>query len=102
MKTAPYVAVIFASRRSADLDGYAEMLAQMNELVAQQPGYLGVESVVDGQRAITISYWRDEESSLNWRAVADHIAAQRIGRERWYDEYELQVATVTRVHRFER
>ena len=46
----PYYAVIFAStRRDEDGDvaddGYAATADRMVELAAQQPGYLGVESV---------------------------------------------------------
>ena len=98
----PYVAVIFTSRRSADDVGYREMAARMDELAAQQPGFLGVDSVSEGDRGITVSYWVDEEASRAWRAVAEHALAQRSGRERWYDAYALHVATVTRTHRFTR
>ena len=96
----PYVAVIFSTRRSTDLEGYEEMAAEMDELAAQQPGYLGIESVSDGARGITVSYWVDEEASLAWRSVAAHVVAQRLGRERWYEEYDLRVATVHRAAHF--
>ncbi len=92
----PYVAVIFTTRRADDLDGYEDMATHMNELAAQQPGFLGVESVSDGKRGITISYWVDEVASVAWRSVAEHVVAQRSGRNRWYDAYDLRVATVTR------
>ncbi|MFM9136306.1 MAG: antibiotic biosynthesis monooxygenase family protein [bacterium] len=98
----PYVAVIFTTRRSDDLEGYAEMAARMDELARQQPGFLGVDSVSSDDRGITVSYWVDEEASLAWRAVAEHQLAQRLGRDRWYDAYDLRVATVTRAHHFDR
>ncbi|MBM3689148.1 MAG: antibiotic biosynthesis monooxygenase [Actinobacteria bacterium] len=97
-----YIAVIFTTQRSADLDGYAEMAGRMDELARQQPGFIGVDSVSDGDRGITISYWVDEAASLAWRQVAEHLLAQRLGRERWYDSYDLRVATVTREHAFRR
>lgn len=99
---APYVAVIFSTVRSADLDGYAEMAQRMDDLARQQPGFLGVESVSSEGRGITISYWVDEAASLAWREVAEHMLAQRLGVERWYDSYDLRVATVTRGHSFRR
>ena len=97
----PYVAVIFASSRSATptdhgtLD-YDDTAAAMDALVREQPGFLGVDSVSDGQRGITVSYWRDEEASLAWRRVAEHVVAQQRGILEWYDSYDLHVATVTR------
>ena len=98
----PYVAVILTTQRSADIDGYAEMAERMDALARQQPGFLGVESVSDADRGITVSYWVDEAASLAWRAVAEHVLAQRLGREQWYDAYDLRVATVTRDHAFRR
>ncbi|MGI9196671.1 MAG: antibiotic biosynthesis monooxygenase family protein [Candidatus Nanopelagicales bacterium] len=98
----PYVAVIFTTQRSEDLDGYAEMAERMDALARQQPGFLGVESLSAEGRGITISYWVDEAASLAWRAVAEHLLAQRLGVERWYDAYDLRVATVTRDHAFRR
>jgi heme-degrading monooxygenase HmoA len=43
-----------------------------------------------------VSYWRDEQAAGAWRAVADHEAAQRLGRERWYASYRVRVARVDR------
>jgi heme-degrading monooxygenase HmoA len=91
----PYVAVIFTSLRTPGDDGYAETAAAMNELAARQPGYLGVEAAREGL-GITVSYWRDEASARAWKGVAKHVTAQRRGRDAWYRDYRVRVATVTR------
>lgn len=91
----PYVAVIFTSLRTPVDRGYAETAAAMNELAARQPGYLGLEAAREGV-GITVSYWRDEASARAWKQVAAHLAAQRRGREVWYRDYRVRVATVTR------
>ncbi|RIK81025.1 MAG: hypothetical protein DCC68_09800 [Planctomycetota bacterium] len=95
-----YYAVIFSSQRAAPGDrddGYAAMAARMLELAAEQDGFLGVESArgVDGF-GITVSYWRDEESIARWKADAEHLAAQKLGREVWYQRFNLRVAKVER------
>jgi heme-degrading monooxygenase HmoA len=60
---------------------------------------LGVESARDAAGfGITVSYWRDEDSIARWKAVAAHLAAQTLGRERWYAHYELRVAKVERAY----
>jgi heme-degrading monooxygenase HmoA len=95
----PYTAVIFTSVRSAGDDGaYATMAAAMEHLGASQPGFLGIESVRDPvtRLGITVSYWRTEADALAWRDVAEHLGAQRLGRERWYAAYRVRVATVHR------
>ena len=100
----PYVAVIFTSVQSADTEGYAETAERMEELAAQQPGYLAVESARDPASGlgITVSYWRSEADAVAWKGIVEHAEAQRAGRDRWYDSYTVHVATVTRTYGFER
>ncbi len=91
----PYVAVIFTSVRSDDDRGYAGMSARMEALAAEQPGYLGIETA-SAEIGITVSYWRDEAAARAWKQVAAHLVAQERGREVWYADYRVRVATVTR------
>jgi heme-degrading monooxygenase HmoA len=96
----PYYAVIFTSVRSgADPDDYARTADLLEELALGQPGFLGIESVRDASGlGITVSYWASEEAILAWKRVADHRAAQRLGRARWYRDYTLRVARVERAY----
>ncbi|MEQ8439655.1 MAG: DUF952 domain-containing protein [Ilumatobacter fluminis] len=100
----PYTAVIFTNRRTDhDETGYTAMADEMERLAGEQPGYLGIESVraTDGA-GITVSYWVDHESAAAWKLEAEHLAAQRLGRERWYDAYRVRIATVEREYAFVR
>ena len=90
----PYVAVIFTTEQSDDLDGYEAMSARMLELARSQPGFLGVESVREGGSGITVSYWRDREAVRAWGEHPEHREAQRLGRERWYRSWRLRVVEV--------
>lgn len=95
----PYVAVIFSSQRTEGDQGYGRMAERMVELAAQQPGFLGVESARDAEGfGITVSYWKDEASVAAWKAVTEHRAAQRLGRDTWYQGFRLRVAKVERVN----
>ncbi|HAN72588.1 MAG TPA: antibiotic biosynthesis monooxygenase [Actinobacteria bacterium] len=97
------IAVIFSSTRTPEDDaGYAAMAERMDDLARAQDGFVAVESVRDPatRRGITVSYWRDEASARAWRQVAEHLQAQTQGRERWYSEYSVTVAEVSRTHRF--
>ncbi|ABC82886.1 antibiotic biosynthesis monooxygenase family protein, partial [Anaeromyxobacter dehalogenans] len=73
----------------------------MEALARVQPGFLGVESArgADGL-GITVAYWRDEDAIRRWRELADHRAAQRAGRERWYRAYRVRVCRVEREYAF--
>ena len=97
--TPPYYTVVFTSVRTEIDEGYAEMAAAVDELAAKQPGYLGVESARE-EVGITVSYWRDLESVAAWKQAANHIAAQRLGRERWYAMYRVRIALVEREYGF--
>lgn len=92
------IAVIFVSQRTeADADGYGAAAEAMVELASQQPGFLGVDSVRDGNGlGITVSYWSNDDAAIAWRNNPDHAAIREAGRERWYRYYDLHVAAVTR------
>ncbi len=94
----PYTVVIFSSVRTEGGDeAYAAMAARMEELAAEQPGYLGIESArgTDGF-GITVSYWRTADDARAWKRVAEHKEAQRRGRDEWYATWTVRVATVER------
>lgn len=98
----PYVAVVFTSTRTPGDHGYAAMSAAMRRLAGEQPGFLGIESARgDDGLGITVSYWSDGEAALGWKHVAAHLVAQRRGREVWYSDYRVRVATVERDYSLE-
>ena len=97
----PYYAVIFTSLRTPGDNGYGVMVGRMLKMAAEQPGYLGVESARENL-GITVSYWRSLEDIANWKRVADHLEAQRQGREKWYATYKTRIAKVERDYGFER
>ncbi|MDZ4686334.1 MAG: antibiotic biosynthesis monooxygenase [Planctomycetaceae bacterium] len=100
----PYYAVIFTSvRRPGDDAAYAATATRMAELAMSQRGYLGIESVrdADGQ-GITVSYWTDLEAVEAWKRHAEHLIAQRHGREVWYSRFRLRIGRVESDRSFQR
>lgn len=92
------IAVIFVAQRTGDDDdAYNAAAAQMDALAAMQPGYIGIDSVrgSDGL-GITVSYWHDDDAAKAWRDDPHHRAIRDAGRDRWYSQYSLHVAEVTR------
>lgn len=96
----PYYAVIFSSQRTADDEpGYAATAQCMDELVRQQPGYLGHESTRDASGfGITVAYFDSEQSIAAWRDNVEHAAARREGHRLWYEHLELRIAKVERAY----
>ena len=97
----PYYAVVFTSVLGSDTDGYPEAAERMFELVKTVPGYLGAEHARD-RAGITVAYFRDEPAIAEWRDHPEHVATRAIGRERWYDAFELRIAKVERAYGFRR
>ncbi|MCC5827297.1 antibiotic biosynthesis monooxygenase [Alkalimonas sp.] len=91
----PYYAVIFTSLRTEGDHGYADMADRMVQLASEQPGFIGIESARE-EVGITVSYWRDLESIKQWKANAEHLVAQKLGREQWYSSFKTRIAKVER------
>ncbi len=100
----PYYSVVFTSRRNdGDQASYEATANRMLELAAEQDGYLGVESVRDASGVgITVSYWRDLDAIRCWHDVAEHRAAQELGRSHWYDCFAVRIGRVEREYEFRR
>lgn len=97
----PYYAVIFTSVRTDVEQGYEEMANLMVDMAKQQEGFLGVESARN-EIGITVSYWKDLESIKNWKSNLDHLQAQRMGKQKWYESYKVRIALVEREYDFEK
>jgi heme-degrading monooxygenase HmoA len=95
----PYYAVIFSSLRSNGDNGYSRMAERMVELASRQPGFLGAESArnLDGF-GITVSYWATTEAITAWKHNMEHLEAQDLGKQLWYEHFELRVAKVDRAY----
>ena len=97
----PYYAVIFTSLRTEGEHGYGAMAQRMVDLAAQQPGFLGVESVRTEGLGITVSYWESLEAIKGWRDNAEHRVAQEKGRSQWYQQFRLRICKVERDYGFD-
>ena len=75
------------------------MADRMLELAKTMPGYLGVESVRDGDGVgITVSYWKTAEDIRNWKRNAEHLRAQEGGKSTWYAQFAVRIAKVERTY----
>lgn len=94
-----YYAVIFTSKRTPVDEGYNAMATRMVELAKQQPGFIGIESARD-EIGITVSYWKSVEAIQAWKNNAEHLVAQQLGKEKWYEWFTTRIAKVDREYHF--
>ena len=79
----------------SDENMYQLMADRMVTLAQVQPGFLGVESVRgDDGIGVTVSYWRDRKAIRAWRLDAEHLVTQQMGRQEFYEWYQIRVAEV--------
>ena len=95
-----YYSVIFSSTKSDTLEGYAEMDELTMKLAQEQPGFLGYESVANGNQSIFISYWQSMEAINHWRQNSTHLMA-KAKANKWYKRYLSQICKVEHSHLFE-
>ncbi|MEU0934425.1 MULTISPECIES: antibiotic biosynthesis monooxygenase [unclassified Embleya] len=94
------ILVVFRSRFSAQVDEeYGTTEDHLAKKVREMAGedLLHIKNYVadDGER-VALVWWRNPETLEKWREDPEHLDAQRLGREKWYDFYELSVAEVLR------
>jgi heme-degrading monooxygenase HmoA len=97
----PYYAVIFTSVRTDVNEGYEDMAKLMVKLAGQHEGFLGVETARN-ETGITVSYWKDLDSIKTWKHQTDHLLAQQLGRQKWYEGYKTRISLVEKDYGFER
>ena len=99
------IVILFGTklRDDADLEDYEETGRHMDEFVRRMPGFISVKQFVaeDGD-AVTIARFESEEALDAWRTHPGHLAAQKKGREKFYDSYWVQVCKTLRDYQFSR
>jgi heme-degrading monooxygenase HmoA len=97
------IITVFRSRLKPGLrDEYVALVERMNELARTMPGYISHKGFFadDGER-VTIVEFEHEEGLRAWRTNPEHIAAQKLARQKYYTEYHIQVCTLGRETRFQ-
>ena len=87
-------AVIFRSKTKKLDDSYFEMAKRMRELAINEYGCLEFTAVTEGVNEIAISYWESLEQIKKWKQNSEHLVAQRLGQEKWYEDYSVEIVEV--------
>jgi heme-degrading monooxygenase HmoA len=98
------VVTIFRSRvRPTAVGEYEVVSEQMVTLARAMPGLLDYKTFVadDGERVTIVTFASMEEHEA-WRSHPEHRQAQLLGRERFYETYDIAVCQRLRDNHFER
>lgn len=93
-------AVIFKATTAHQDSEYSEMVTMMRELAFTQYNCQDFIAVTEGKQEIAISYWNSEDDIKRWHKDSQHLIAQKLGREKWYSSYTVEVVKITRSYCF--
>ncbi len=96
------VITLFRNRLRPEAHAEYERWAQrMLELASRQPGFVSLKTFAadDGER-VSIVEFESEAAHGAWRNHPEHREAQRLGRERFYSEFQIQICSPVRRYAF--
>lgn len=89
-------AVIFRATIVETDERYGPMADRLRRLAMDQFNCRDFTACTEGDREIAISYWDSLEDIRAWKQHPDHREAQRLGRDRWYSDYRVEVVRLER------
>jgi len=96
------IVTVFRSRlRPEHSESFFELADELARAADAMPGFISrkVFHAEDGER-VTIIEFESEETHRGWAEHHGHRAAQKLGREKFYSEYSLQICELLRTSTF--
>lgn len=93
-------AVIFKAKTKNQDSHYTETVAKMRELAFGQYNCIDFVAVTEEEYEIAISYWNSEQDIINWKRDIEHSLAQKLGQQKWYQSYKVEVVEIKRSYSF--
>ena len=78
---------------------YLDQAARLKVLLEDIDGFISVErfqSLTEPDKILSLSFFRDEEAVKAWRNTVEHRAAQALGRNSYFLDYQLRITQVLR------
>ncbi len=94
------IITIFRSRlRPEHIEEYERLAPRIEALARTMPGFVSIKGYLaaDGERVAIVEFDSEEHHNA-WRNHPEHREAQRLGREKFYSEFHLQVCRVERAY----
>jgi hypothetical protein len=75
---------------------YFDMVEKLRQLAKDEYDCVDIISATEGTNEITISYWNTMDDIKKWKQDEVHQLAQRLGKEKWYTSYKVQIVEILR------
>ncbi|TAJ93677.1 MAG: antibiotic biosynthesis monooxygenase [Gammaproteobacteria bacterium] len=90
-----YAVIFRATIGQLDPD-YDSTAGRLRQLAFSRYNCRDFVSFSEGKQELSISWWDSLDDIRSWREDPEHQAAQALGRERWYEDYRIEVVEVLR------
>jgi heme-degrading monooxygenase HmoA len=78
---------------------YIEQAAKLRALLEGIDGFISVErfqSLIEPDKILSLSFFRDEDAVKAWRNTMQHRQAQALGRNEYFRDYRIRITRVLR------
>ena len=88
-----YAVIFKATTHKLDKE-YFSMAKKMRDLAINEYGCKEFTAVTEGSEEIAISYWDSLEQIKAWKKNSEHLVAQGLGKNKWYEDYTVEIMEV--------
>jgi heme-degrading monooxygenase HmoA len=97
------VVIVFRSklREAVDPSPLEPIGIRLYELASSMPGFISYKDFAAGDgESLSLVEFESLETLEAWRLHPEHVEAQRLGRDHYFAEYQIQVCTPVRSYAF--
>ena len=85
-----YIVIFKAKINSLD-EEYSRTAQLLREKALTQFNCQKFEAITENDFEIALSYWNSLEDIQTWHKDAEHQVAQRLGKEKWYKSFSVEI-----------
>ena len=88
-----YVVIFKAQIKTLDQE-YIQTAQCLREKALTQFNCQKFEALSENEHEIALSYWKTLEDIHAWHKDAEHQVAQRLGKEKWYKNFSVEICEI--------
>lgn len=88
-----YVVIFKAQIKTLDQE-YVQTAQCLREKALTQFNCQKFEALSENEHEIALSYWNTLEDIHAWHKDAEHQVAQRLGKEKWYKNFSVEICEI--------
>lgn len=92
-----YIVIFKAKIKQLD-STYSKMAQKLRNKALSQFNCVKFEVCSENGFEIALSYWHSLEDIRHWQHDAEHQVAQRLGKEKWYQDFSVEICTIERAY----